>query len=91
MIMGRETVEIRVLFSVSRHNSPQDAADDALVEDFGAAVGALAALPRYADVITLDEGCTEPYRAMDEAREWRVRADLVAAYAAVIGRARGGE
>lgn len=76
--MGRETVRIEILFSV--YDSQREE-DEAVVEDFRAAVGALLALPRYVDVVALDEGCTEAYRALpgDDDRMARVRADLSAA------------
>jgi hypothetical protein len=78
--MGRDQVRTEIVMYVSRHNSPQDDADDALVEDFRAAVGALLALPRYADLDALDEGCTEAYRVMGPDRRTRVRTDLMVAY-----------
>lgn len=77
--MGRETVDVRAMFTLS--NSEREA-DEATVQDFRAAVGALLALPRYADISALDEGCTEAFETMDDARRYRVRVTLEMAYQA---------
>lgn len=72
--MGRETVDVRATFNLS---GCEREADEALVEDFRAAVGALLALPRYAEASLLDEGCTAAYRAMDPDQRHRVLGDLI--------------
>jgi hypothetical protein len=78
--MGRDQVDLRIQFFVSRHNSPQDAIDDAAVEDFFAAVGALLCDPRYAGLSVYSEGCTETYRDMSVAQSARVQSMLLKAY-----------
>lgn len=75
--MGLENQErIEIVFRVSA--DVEDSDGDAVVEDFRAAVGALLALPRYADLVSLDDGCTEAYRALpyDDDRHLRVLGDL---------------
>jgi len=60
--MGREIWErgVRVICSVSRHNSQQDEIDDALVEEMQQrirdAVRPILEDPRYEDVISFTDG-----------------------------------
>lgn len=55
--MGNTRVEARVIGRVSRHNSEQDARDDARWAEFGARLAALCA--EYPDVVT-DSWASEP-------------------------------
>lgn len=82
--MGRDQVRLEIHFYVSRHNSPQDAADDQAVEDFEAAVGALLDVPEYQDGLCAMEDCTSVYRRMDPERLIRVRRMLLAAYSRLL-------
>lgn len=48
--MGREQVTLTVTATVSRHNSDEDKTDDALWDEFCAAVKALADDPKYESI-----------------------------------------
>ena len=78
--MGRDQERVEIVFYVSRHNSPQDAADDAVVENFRAAVGALLCLPGYEGLDASSNGCEEAYRDMSVARWAKVQSMLLKAY-----------
>lgn len=53
--MGRDQREVRVVVTVSAHNSEQDRIDQALFDELAAEVKRLAEQPKYADILTFVE------------------------------------
>ena len=48
--MGWDTADIRIIASLSRHNSPQDQRDDELLEELRDEIGKLVEQPKYANI-----------------------------------------
>lgn len=83
--MGYDVEGRQIFFRLSKHNSPQDAADEQAMEDVQAAVGALLTDPVHADLVAMEGGFVEAYRAVmkDPVARGRVAYLLIQALARV--------
>lgn len=71
--MGYDIERLTIVTRLSKHNSPQDRADEQTQEDLQAAVGAiLADDPRFGDLVVVEDGFVQAYNQMEWERRVRV-------------------